>query len=98
MNTLEGGCRPKRTESVPCSENCTHLGGLPVPLPPLDAPPQSLNKQAINALAFNSDGARLVFGRGFRRGESVESTDAKDAIHYPSTARSLLWRIDHLQR
>lgn len=34
-----------------------HLGGLPVPL--ADAP-QSLNKQAISALAFNPDGTRLV--------------------------------------
>lgn len=37
-----------------------HLGGLPVPPPSVDAPPQSLNKQAISALAFNPDGTRLV--------------------------------------
>lgn len=36
-----------------------HLGGLPVP-PSLDAPSQSLNKQAISALVFNPDGTRLV--------------------------------------
>lgn len=34
-----------------------HLGGLPVPLV---AASQSLNKQAISALAFNPDGTRLV--------------------------------------
>ncbi len=37
-----------------------HLGGLPVPLSPVDAPSQSLNKQAISGLAFNPDGTRLV--------------------------------------
>ena len=37
-----------------------HLGGLPVPLSPVGAPSQSLNKQAISALAFNADGTRLV--------------------------------------
>jgi WD40 repeat protein len=37
-----------------------HLGGLPVPPPPIDAPSQSLNKQAVNALAFNPDQTRLV--------------------------------------
>ena len=37
-----------------------HLGGLPVPPPSLDAPSQTLNKQAITALAFSPDGTRLV--------------------------------------
>jgi WD40 repeat protein len=37
-----------------------HLGGLPVPQAPLEARSQSLNKQAISGLAFNSDGTRLV--------------------------------------
>jgi len=37
-----------------------HLGGPPVPPVPVDAPSQSLNKQAISALAFNADGTRLV--------------------------------------
>lgn len=37
-----------------------HLGGLPVPPPSLDAPSQTLNKQAISALAFSPDGTRLV--------------------------------------
>src|SRR5690349_9482940 len=37
-----------------------HLGGLPILPPSLDATSQSLNKQAISALAFNPDGTRLV--------------------------------------